>query len=280
MQWTAKHWRIGQRWIVIGWQLFGRNPWTLGGMGFSTAVLIGAMTLIPLLGNLFIALLAPILLASAYLAIDGVYKQKMALPASLRLPALKQSPRRLVEVLRDEARIFPTAAACVYSTAGALLINLLVRLLAGDAWVAKWSNLEWLSLLVVLASGLLAFMLYAVLAASLIYALPLAFLLDEPLVPSLLRSLKASRHFAFALLVLMGVLLATFLLCVVASRFSLWAGYLIWLIAGTVVLPVVAAGLYGSYHDIFASQEARRRTEARGADVTDRNLTLTGAARR
>jgi hypothetical protein len=58
-------------------------------------------------------------------------------------------------------------------------------------------------------------------------------------------------------------------------------GYPLWLIAGTFVLPVVAAGLYGSYHDIFASQHARQRMQAPAEDdVTDRNLTLNGAARR
>ena len=282
MQTVAKHLRIGRRWIVIGWQLFRRNPWLLGGMGFTTTALIGALTLIPLLGGLLVATLAPILLSSAYLAIHGVYRQKMALPVSLRLPALKQSPQHLVDVLRDESRIFPIAVTCVYSTAGALLINLLVRLLAGDAWVAAWSSLEWLSLLIVLGVALLSLALYAVLAASLIYALPLTFLLDEPLVPSVLRSLKASRHFAMALLVLMSLFLAPFLLSVAVSHFSLWGGYLVWLIAGSVVLPVVAAGLYGSYHDIFTSQGARQRMQARAEedDVTDRNLTLTGAARR
>ena len=41
-------------------------------------------------------------------------------------------------------------------------------------------------------------------------------------------------------------------------------------------------GLHGSYHDIFTSQGARQRMQARAEedDVTDRNLTLTGAARR
>lgn len=279
MQRIAKHLRIGRRWITIGWQLFRRNPWLLGGMGFTTAVLISALALIPLLGSLLIALLAPILLASAYLAIDNVHKQKISLPAALRVPALKQSPRHLVDVLRDEARIFPTAVACVYSTAGALLINLLVHLLAGDAWVATWSSLEWMSLLGVFAAALLGLVLYAVLAATLIYALPLAFLLDEPLVPSLLRSLKASRHFALALLVLLGLFLAPLLLGAVVSCISPWTAYPIWLVTGTVVLPVVAAGLYGSYHDIFAGQRARRRMAARDDDVTDRNLTLTPARR-
>ncbi len=221
-------------------------------MGIMTAFLISVLALIPLFGGLLIALLAPILLGSAYLTIDGVYRQKMVLPASLRLPAVKLSPRQLFIIFRDEARLVPTVVACLYSAAGIVLINLPLQLLPGDLWVANWSNLDHASLLGALAMALLGFVLYLVLAASLIYALPLTFLRDEPLFPSLLRSLKASRHFVIALLLLLCALLTPLLLDVVVSRFSLWAGYLAWLIAGSIILPVVASSLYCSYRDIFA----------------------------
>jgi hypothetical protein len=246
-----KHLCIGRRWLIGGGRLFMHNPWLLGGMGFMTAVLISALALIPLLGGLLIALLAPILLASAYLAIDGVYRQKMALPASLRLPALKQSPRQLFVVFRDEARLVPTAVACLYSASGMLLINLPLQLLPGNVWVANWSNLDGVSLFGVLATALLAFVLYVVLAASLIYALPLTFLRDEPLIPSLLRSLKASRHFVIALLILLGALLTPILLGAVVSLFALWAGYFAWLVASSIIFPAVVTSLYCSYLDIF-----------------------------
>ena len=280
MQRISKHFRIGRRWLTFGWQLFMRNPWSLGGMGFTTTVLVSVLSLIPLFGGLLVALLAPILLASAYLTIDGVYKQKIVLPASLRLTALKESPRQLIGVFHDETRIIPTAVACIYSATGMLLINLPAQFLTGGAWVANWSSLDRASLFGAVAATLLVFVLYVVLAASLIYALPLAFLRDEPLIPSLLRSLKASRHFVFALLVLLGVLLVPFCLDAIISKLSSWASKLAWLALGSVIFPVVAAGLYCSYRDIFAVKEARVRTEARKADVPDRGLTLTGAARR
>lgn len=280
MQRISKHFRIGRRWLTFGWQLFMRNPWSLGGMGFTTTVLVGVFSLIPLFGGLLVALLAPILLASAYLTIDGVYKQKIVLPASLRLTALKESPRQLIGVFRDATRIVPTAVACIYSATGMLLINLPAQFLTGGAWVANWSSLDRAALFGAVAATLLVFVLYVVLAASLIYALPLAFLRDEPLIPSLLRSLKASRHFVFALLVLLGVLLVPFCLDAIISKLSIWASKLAWLALGSVIFPVVAASLYCSYRDIFAVKEARVRTEARKVDVPDRGLTLTGAARR
>ncbi|GAB4510633.1 MAG: hypothetical protein Tsb0026_12780 [Sulfuricaulis sp.] len=278
MQRTLKHLRIGLRWLIGGWRLFTHNPWLLGGMGFTTVVLIAVLALIPLLGGPLIALLTPVWLSSAYLAIDGVHRQKMALPASLRVPALKQSPRQLVAVFRDEAHIFPVAAACMYSAAAVLLANLPVQLLAGNAWVADWSSLDRVSQSGVVAAASLVFALYIVLAASLIYALPLTFLRDEPLIPSSRQSLRASRHFVIALMVLLGALLAPLLLGAIASWFSLWLGYLVWLLTGSVILPVITAGLYCSYRDIFAIKPYQAGTEMRRA--TDRRMTSVDAVTR
>ncbi|BAV34893.1 hypothetical protein SCL_2616 [Sulfuricaulis limicola] len=278
MQRISKHLRIGWRWLTGGWRLFLRNPWLLGGMGLTTAVLVGVLTLIPLLGGLLVALLAPIWLASAYLAIDSVRKMPMALPASLRLPALKQSPWQLVGVFHNHAHVLPMAVTCLFSAAAVLLTNLPLQALAGNAWVADWSSLDRTSQAGVLVAMLLVFTLYAVVAATLIYALPLAFLRDEPLIPALQHSLRASRHFAVALLVLLGLLLAPFLLGALVSRFSGWAGYLVSLIISSVIFPVTAASLYCSYRDIFDARESREyqmKPEMRRA--TDRRATSADA---
>jgi hypothetical protein len=273
LQRISKHLRIGWRWLTGGWRLFMHNPWLLGGMGLTTAALIAVLALIPLLGGLLVALLAPAWLASAYLAIDGVRRMPMALPASLRIPALKQSPWQLVAVFRNHAHVLPMAVACLFSAAAVLLTNLPLQVLAGNAWVADWSSLERVSQAGVLVAMALVFALYVVLAASLIYALPLTFLRDEPLIPSLRHSLRASRHFAVALLVLLGVLLTPFLLGAMVSLFSRWAGYLVSFIISIVVFPVIAASLYCSYRDIFAGRnyqtgvEMRRQSDRRIASA-------------
>lgn len=267
MQRIVKHLRIGWRWSVNGWRLFTLNPWLLGGMGFTAAALIGALVQIPLVGGLLVALLAPIGLTSACLAMDAVRRQAMPLPAALRLSALKQSPRFLISVFRHEGHVLPTIAACLYSVAAVLLTNLPVRLLAGNAWVAEWSSLEPVSQAGVLAVMTLVFTLYLVLAASLIYALPLSLLRDEPLFPSLRQSLRASRHFAVALLVLLGLLLAPLLLGALVAPFSRAAGWLVSLLAGAMVLPLTVAGLYCSYRDIFLAREQRAEIETRAASM-------------
>ncbi|HSW52639.1 MAG TPA: hypothetical protein VLG93_05370 [Sulfuricaulis sp.] len=275
MQRISKHLRIGWRWLTGGWRLFMRNPWLLGGMGLTTAALIAVLALIPLLGGLLVALLAPVWLASAYLAIDGVRRMPMALPASLRMPALKQSPWQLVAVFRNHAHVLPMAVACLFSAAAVLLTNLPVQILAGNAWVADWSSLERVAQAGVLVTMLLVIALYAVVAATLIYALPLTFLRDEPLIPALRHSLRASRHFVVSLLVLMAVLLAPFLVGAMVSLFSTWAGYLVSFSISAVVFPVIAAGLYCSYRDIFAGKNYQARTEMRRA--TDRRITSADA---
>jgi hypothetical protein len=257
--------------LTGGWRLFMHNPWLLGGMGLTTAVVIGVLTLIPLLGGLLVALLAPIWLASAYLAIDGVRRMPMTLPVSLRMPALKQSPWQLVAVFRNHAHALPMAVACLFSVAAVLLTNLPLQVLAGNAWVADWSSLERVSQAGVLVAMLLVFAVYAVVAATLIYALPLTFLRDEPLIPALRHSLRASRHFAVALLVLLGILVAPFLLGAIVSLFSPWAGYLVSLVISAVVFPVIVASLYCSYRDIFADRNYQAGTEMRRA--TDRRIT-------
>jgi hypothetical protein len=255
-----KRLELGKRWLKCGWRLFGRNPWLLGGMGFSCAFLISVLLLIPLVGGLLIALLAPMLLASAYLVIDTVSNQRMALPASLRLAAVMRSPKELVSVFRNEEYLLPTLVASIYSLAVVLLINLLVRLVAGNAWVGHWMNLDILSFLGVFATALFAFVLYFMLAASLIYALPLAFLQNEALLPAIGRSLKSCARYIFALLILLGLMVAFFLLGHISAYFSVWAAFFVWLVIGTVVFPIVATSLYCSYRTVFPVNQAANET--------------------
>ncbi len=248
---------LGFRWLRCGWRLFRLNPWLLAPMGFLCALMISVLTLIPLAGNLLIALMAPMLLASAILSIDTVSRHKIALPAELRRAAIEQSPRELIRIFRDEERLLPAIATGLYSMAVALMIGILAQLVAGDAWVSRWSTLEPGALFGMFATALLAIVLYFSLAASLIYALPLAFLRDEPLFPAILRSFRTGLHYAGGLLVVLPpMLLAPALLGGVASYVSFWAAHLLWLIAGSVVLPLTATSLYCSYRSLFPLERA------------------------
>lgn len=258
MQNAGKQIEIGLRWITCGWRLFLRNPWQLTGMGLTGAVVVGALMILPLVGALLLALLAPAMFSSAFLATDTLARQKLPLPPQLRLPAFTHSPKELLRVFASEARLIPVIVACIYSLAVALLVSILVRAIAGNAWIADWSDLAAVPLLGVLAAGLLAVVLYALLAATLIYALPLAFLQSEPLLPALLRSLRACGQQLVALLALFGPMLIALLLTTAAAKLSIWVAVLVWLIVGTLALPVVVTGLYCSYRTMFTVREAAR----------------------
>ena len=254
MRRLTKRLEMGTRWLGCGGRLFARNPWLLGGMGFVCAAVAGGLVLIPLAGELLIALLAPILLASFYLAVDSVSRLKMSLPAALRLAAIKQSPKELVGVFRNEANMMPMIVASLYSMTAVLLINLAVRLVAGGTWVGHWMSLDILPLLGVLALGLLVLALYFVLAVSLVYALPLMCLQNEAPIVAIGRSLKTGIRHLFALVMLLGLLLLPFVLGRAASYISIWVTFLVWLIVGTVVFPLVTTSLYCSYRTLFPSK--------------------------
>ena len=141
-----------------------------------------------------------------------------------------------------------------------LLINLAVRLIAGGSWVGRWTSLDAWPLLGVLALGLVALVLYFLLALSLVYALPLMCLRDESPIVAIGRSIKAGMRHLSALLMLLALLLVPFALGRAASYLSIWATYLIWLIVGTIIFPLVATSLYCSYRTVFPIKETSRQT--------------------
>jgi hypothetical protein len=252
---------IGRRWLGCGARLFARNPWLLGGMGFTSALLLAVLALIPLAGALLIALLAPLLLASASLALDGVARQKAPLPAALRVVALKKSPRELLAVFRAEDRWLPAFATGLYSLAVVLLANLLVELIAGNAWVGRWAGLDPAALAGVLTAALALLLIYFALAASLVYALPLAFLQDEALIPAIGRSLRAGLQYPFGLLPTLALLLVPSLFAALAGLRSAWLAPLVWVLLGAVVLPLATASAYCSYRTLFAVKAEVSNTE-------------------
>src|SRR5690606_14935523 len=100
---------LGLRWVRCGGRLYARNPWLLGGMGACVAVLVAAAGAIPFLGGPLLGLLAPALAASFYIAIDGVAQQRLRLPPKLRGAALKQAPKELLNIARDERGLLQVA---------------------------------------------------------------------------------------------------------------------------------------------------------------------------
>jgi len=252
----TRHAELGFRWLGCGWRILRRNPWSFGGMGLCVAVIVSVLALIPLIGGSLIAAAAPIVLASYFITIDRVSKSNVPLPSKLRLAAMKQSPRELLNVFRDEKRIIPMVIVSLYCMVVSLLTNTFVWLIAGSAWTKPVASLGLPALLGVLTAIVFALAVYFLLAISVIYALPRTFLRGKPLFPEIARSLKAGLHYLFALLTVCGVLLVPTLIGIAASPASLWISYALALVSNAVVLPLVAASLYCSYRTIFPSPPA------------------------
>lgn len=249
--WTQSE--LGLHWLHCGWRQFCRNPWLLGGMGVTCAVLTTPLSLIPLVGAPVIALLMPIFLASAYLALDAMTRQKLPLPAALRMAAVKQSPQELLGVFRNEERMIPMLLLSVYSLTIVLAIDVLALLMTGNAWSKPWASLDVLPLLAVVGTVLFVLAAHLLLAASLIYALPLAFLQDRPLIPAIQQSFGAGAHYLFALLVVLAFLLAPLAIGALVSYVGFWLGIAVRLVLNAIVWPVVVASLYCSYRTVFSA---------------------------
>jgi len=220
-------------------------------MGFWCAILITTLALFPFFGGLVIALIAPSLLASAYLAVDMVSRLKMPLPASLRLAAVKKSLTEPISIFRVESRVLPAVLVSLYGILVAVLANILMQLVAGDAWASHWMSLSGMAFLGVFSAALLGFLVYILLALSLIYAMPLAFLQNESLILSIRRSFEAGAHHLFALIVIFAPLLIPPLLGTIVSYFSIWAAYLLVLALSAIALPIAVTSLYCSYRNLF-----------------------------
>ncbi len=254
MKKLEKQFDIGMRWLRCGWRLLQRNPYVLLGMALVCLPILLALGTVPLFGNVLVALVVPIFVSSAVLVADELSRQKMALPASLRTAALLRAPKEIFKVFADEERLFPVLVLCLYVMAVALLATIAAHLLTGGAWASVWASLGIGGMLKVSFAWLLVLVIYFLIAASLIYAIPLTFLRDEPLVPALGRSFRASLKHLLALAVIFCLLLAPFAFGKIVLQFSAPAAYVIWLLGGIIVLPLTITSCYCSYRTAFPTK--------------------------
>jgi hypothetical protein len=136
-------------------------------------VIVILLKLIPFLGSLLVALLAPILMSSGLLAANDLSKQKMSLPASLRMAAFARSPLALLRPLRDEKYTVTMLILAIYAVTMALLINISLEVISDGAWARDLAVVQGSDFLTALGGKSVACLLYLGLSMSLIYAVPL-----------------------------------------------------------------------------------------------------------
>lgn len=262
LQRLKRHSKLGFRWIRCGWRLFLRNPWLLGGMGMCCSAAAAVIVQVPLVGSPFLGLLAPTAIASFYLAVDGISRQKTKLPAALRFVAVKQSPREFMNVAREDHRLMQVLVMGLYSLVVVVLTDILVWFVAGTVLASPLGGLTFAGLVGVGFATLLRLAIYLLLAASLVYTLPLALLQNQALVPALLDSIRRALHYGIALLVIVLLLLAPLFFGAIVSFYSKFAGYLVGFVAGVIALPVSVCGLYCSYRTVFPDAEPAQAIHA------------------
>jgi len=245
---------LGLRWIRCGARLYARNPWLLGGMGVCAAALVAAAGAIPFLGGPLLGLLAPALAASFYVAIDGVAQQRLRLPAKLRTAALKQAPKELLNIARDERRLLQVVLLGLYALVGVVLTDVLVWSVAGTAWSNRALGVSG-QLVPVLLGVVVLLAAYLLLAASLVYTLPLTLLRGEPLIPSIAASFARSMRHPVALLAVAALGIAPFLLEALLAIGAPVLAYAAAFAAGAALMPLVACSLYCSYRTLFPPTE-------------------------
>jgi hypothetical protein len=239
--------------------MFRRSPGLFAGMGLTCMLAISLFGIIPLLGGLIVALCAPILLMSAYIAIESLSDQSTESVAS---SGFAQAPGALLSALRDEESLIPVIVASLYCMIVVVLVQVFMWIVVGNAWTGHWATLETAERASLICGTVLALGLYFLLASSLIYALPLSFLQNEPLIPAIKRSFKAATQHASAVAILLGAVLLPFALGSLVSILSVGLGYVVSIAVGTLVLPIVAISLHASYRMLFLARTAVVDTDA------------------
>jgi hypothetical protein len=253
---------LGLRWLKCGWRLFLRHPSLLGGFGLLSVAVVAVLALIPFLGRPLVALAMPVLLGGAYLSIETLIKQKPLKPSAPTL-GFRDSPQALLDLLRDEKKVVPALVAGFLAMFVALLANVAFGAIVGRGWDATFYSLRPVEVAAVGLGIVLMLFIYFWLAASLVYALPLAFFNKEPLVPAIGRSLRTGARYGYALAVVLGLLLVPLLLSAVVAAFTdVIVGYVSAVLSGVVILPVVATSLYCSYRTLFQAQPTKPRAPA------------------
>lgn len=241
--------RLPARWLKRGLRLFRRNPWLLLGLGTISAVLLGVLLLIPFLGGLLATAMAPMLLAGGYQAVHDTARLGQPIGGAPMTVAMG-APRAFLGVLRNGQLILALVMASICALIAALLINIVVRVIAGPSWANPLAALEVVPMLSVLAGMLAGFLLYSLLAMTLVLALPLVMFQDEPLVPAVLRSLRRCGRYAVAVLTLLALSLAPVYVHGALGMSSAVLGYLAAILVGVVTLPLAVAAFYCSYQDL------------------------------
>lgn len=249
--------QIGMRWLGCGWRLYRRAPAHLAAFGTTAGLVAALASLVPIVGLLLLGGLAPLFLGSACLVLDETARQGKTSRGPRRIADLKAGARSLLRVFDKEARLIPLMLFGIYSLAVVLLVRILLWLTAYGVALDRARFAASIDLLGAVFGAFLALGVIVLLLASLVYALPLAFLRDVPVGTAIVLSSRAAIRHLYAVLMLFGLLALPAVLGALGAIHSPWAAYAAGIAASPLAFPWAAAALYCSFRTLFATEETR-----------------------
>lgn len=225
----------GIKWFACGWRIFMRNPglWIVLGLLFIAVVVV--LSLIPFLGALALALIAPVLTA-------GLLYGAREADAGRALDAM-----HVFQGFKEKDKVTPLLSLGGIAVAAAVVSGIIMFALVGgsmmaamhgDAWPAHAPGIG----LGALLGALLILAIQLGVAMALLYAVPLVMFRALAVGEALRSSLRGCLRNWLALTVF-GIL---YLVLAVAASVPLLLGWVI-------LLPVSAGMLYCSYRDLYGA---------------------------
>ncbi len=220
----------GVAWFTGGWRLFMKNPgvWVVLGVIFIATLFV--LALIPLLGQLLMALFAPVLSAGLLHAAREADADR-----ALEIPHVLQG-------FREKEKLTPLLSLGGVALAGLILSIALAFAIGGASMVAMMAGRHEMGggaagVLVALAAVLLV---QLIVAMALVYAVPLVMFRGIPATVALGSSFRACLR-NFLPLTVFGVI---YFFVAVAATLPIFLGWI-------VLLPASAGMLYLSYKDLY-----------------------------
>jgi len=236
----------GVEWLKQSVQLLLKNPAPFALMGLMMAVLMA----VPVLGGLALLILGPALYAGFMVAARN---QESGAPVEFT---------QLFAAFQQEGKLPKMLALCLPAVAAMIVLGILAAVVIGGAMLGGGLSAASGSdafALAALGGGGIVFVLLALVVGFLTYALvffaiPRVMFDDVEPFAAMKESFSAVIANIGAVLVYMALVLVVYI--VLAITIGNVSALLLQIVAGVVVVPVIAVAVYRSYRDVFGGDGA------------------------
>ncbi len=268
--------RRGWEWVLQGYALFRKEPTLWLAMAFVYLAIAILLSQIPFIGWLILILLTPLFLVGALPMAETLAGPGLPADALPPTPAARnfrerstwrdwtfymrdlftRAARRLLHGLSSEEKLMPLMVVSTLLLGGTVAISILAQLLkvGGTAVQAVLTgSIAPMAVFSVLIGLLIVLAFEALLLMAFSYVVPLILFRGEHPLPAIESSFSAAlnNYGAFGVFVTVFALAGEFTRAVYRTLFFPF-DYLAVLASGLVLLPILAAGLYASYLDLYS----------------------------